>query len=737
MYKKFIIILLTIIFNNVLFAQQIIVNGEHINCEDNFQIIHVWTHYENKAQIEDVIKNNYKISSIRKQFETPNIKSLDSNNKLEFVLYELVSLRNLDERSAKKMKDSIDHLSFVSYSTFNNLIENHNEIYFSNQIYVKLKNESDIDKLLVEAIKFKLKVIGSNTFMPLWYTLYCDKFSDGDAIEISDKIFQTSLFDKSEPDIRNIYFSNCSNEPLFLDQWALNNFGQNSGTSGIDINICKAWEISKGNENVVTAVFDDGIELAHPDLSAGIKGINFNVMNGATPSQSPFGIHGTQCAGIIGAQENNIGINGIAPNSKIMSISMDFFGNLTSQHIANGISHAWSKGACIISNSWTASVNEPKSNLIIDAISDALNKGRNNLGTVVVFISGNDNRTDAQFPGNIDERIICVGGVDKCGYRAGRIDIVPNSCDPWCSTCHPGSSFGDPLDIVAGATNISTTDLTGAAGDDASDYNSSFSGTSAAGPMVAGVASLMLSVNPCLTEKNVHKIICNSGQKLSNYTFVNKAARSSLGTWNAEVGHGLINAEFCVAKASTYYLQNNNETGNKNFLFSRIFAGKEVDFENIFGYYTIGTTANVIFRATKTIKLSNGFNTQNGCRFKAKIEPNASCALWTAANFRQLQNSTSTIEKPNNTESNNTKITVYPNPSSKILKIRFELNESSLLKFELFDFQGNLLISNSKTLGKGIFEEYLENFEFLTNSIYLLKITVGNTVNSFKIEKHE
>jgi Secretion system C-terminal sorting domain len=204
-----------------------------------------------------------------------------------------------------------------------------------------------------------------------------------------------------------------------------------------------------------------------------------------------------------------------------------------------------------------------------------------------------------------------------------------------------------------------------------------------------------------------------------------------------EVGHGLINAEFCVAKASTYYLQNNIETGNKNYLFSRIFARKEVDFENTIGDYSIGTTANVLFRATKTIKLANCFNTQNGSRFIARIEQNASCALWTTANFRQLQNSTSTIETTNETESNNSKISVYPNPSSKILKIKFALNESSLFKFELFDFQGNLLISNSKTFGKGKFEENLENFEFLTNSIYLLKITVGNTVNSFKIEKHE
>jgi len=97
-------------------------------------------------------------------------------------------------------------------------------------------------------------------------------------------------------------------------------------------------------------------------------------------------------------------------------------------------------------------IDSQKSNLYID---NALNLGRNGLGTVIVFSSGNTNIDGSVYPSNSNPRILCVGAVDRCGIRSGRINIVPDSCDPWPTNSSPGSSFGLPLDVVAAGTNVS------------------------------------------------------------------------------------------------------------------------------------------------------------------------------------------------------------------------------------------------------------------------------------------
>src|SRR5690606_7559291 len=88
---------------------------------------------------------------------------------------------------------------------------------------------------------------------------------------------------------------------------------------GLDkINAEKAWEITAGNENVVIAVLDSGVDLNHPDLKKNlVKG--YTTINGTTSANDDNG-HGTHVAGIIGAVSNNQGVVGLAPNCKIMPV---------------------------------------------------------------------------------------------------------------------------------------------------------------------------------------------------------------------------------------------------------------------------------------------------------------------------------------------------------------------------------------------------------------------------------
>lgn len=100
------------------------------------------------------------------------------------------------------------------------------------------------------------------------------------------------------------------------------------------------------------------------------------------------------------------------------------------------------------------------------------------------------------------------------------------------------------MDVVAPGVSIYTTDIESNAGYVLEDY-STFDGTSAACPHVSGVAALILSVNPSLTYREVAYIINRTANKqLPGYTF---SANGIDGTWNSQVGHGLLNAYAAVA----------------------------------------------------------------------------------------------------------------------------------------------------------------------------------------------
>ncbi|GHT26144.1 hypothetical protein FACS189430_12600 [Bacteroidia bacterium] len=242
-------------------------------------------------------------------------------------------------------------------------------------------------------------------------------------------------------------------DPDWNQQWGLSNVGQYGGTNGIDIKACNAWSFSTGS-NITVAVIDHGIELNHPDLVGNIHPQSYDTHTGTSPS-IVRGDHGTACAGIIGAiRNNNNGISGVAPNSQLMSISNSLTLSTPNiqQHLAAGINWAWSNGSDVISNSWGH--NALQSALITDAINNAVIQGRNGLGCVVVFASGNDNASSVSYPASL-ANVIAVGAISPCGQRKS-----PTSCDGenW------GSNYGTNLSVVAPGVLIPTTDRQGTNG---------------------------------------------------------------------------------------------------------------------------------------------------------------------------------------------------------------------------------------------------------------------------------
>lgn len=339
-----------------------------------------------------------------------------------------------------------------------------------------------------------------------------------------------------QPDMLCDWNSSNSN-PLYSQQYYINN------SNGYDINVTPVWSIQEGASNDITvAIIDSGVDASHEDLSGNVLN-GYTVGNVAgkglpiTTNNDSCRAHGTACAGIVAAQDNNLGIKGVAYGVKILPVNImpnnitpdNPDGFATNSQIAAAIIWAADR-ADILSCSWGGLHLD---NSVRDAIDYARTYGRHGNGCVVTASAGNKYLSylnTINYPANLNG-VISVGAVD----RSGNI----------CSYSQRGSN----LDLVAfgGDSDIVTLDMmgelgynyTGASGQLANkNYTKKFGGTSAACPQVAGVAALILSVNPFLSEDQVRTILRQTARDLGDLGF------------DTTYGCGLVNAYNAVRAAS-------------------------------------------------------------------------------------------------------------------------------------------------------------------------------------------
>jgi subtilisin family serine protease len=406
----------------------------------------------------------------------------------------------------------------------------------TNQVLIRLKSVQDYSLLTNSIATYNIQSVKLCDFDERTYLLTLDKSSNKDAMQIANELYETDMFEYAEPNL--IHFIKFeTNDTYFAQQWALNNTGQYGGTAGIDIKANQAWTITTGSSDVRIAILDLGVDLMHPDLQANLL-TGFDATegsgNGAATNNLP---HGTSCAGIAAAiGNNNEGIAGVAYGCNILPVRIatttSGWETTESQYIANGIDWAITNEASVISMSFTC----VETNAVNTAISNAIASGRNNRGCLLIAASGNSNLSTVGYPAR-NVNVIAVGAISPCGQRKS-----PSSCDgeSW------GSNYGTNLDVVAPGVLIPTTDIQGNAGyntDDgiAGNYYANFSGTSAACPHVAGIAALILSVRPDLTQAQVRQAIESTCTKLPSYSYSSNSGHPN-GTWNNEVGHGLVDA---------------------------------------------------------------------------------------------------------------------------------------------------------------------------------------------------
>jgi hypothetical protein len=233
---------------------------------------------------------------------------------------------------------------------------------------------------------------------------------------------------------------------------------QKYGWSITAFDLPAVWAKSKG-EGVRVAVLDTGVDLDHPDLAPNlVQGFNF-----VSPGKEPWddNQHGTHVAGIIAASNNEIGMVGVAPESKIIPVKvLNKSGNGNLVDVAKGIRWAVDEGRADMICMSLGSPNPVQE--VRKAVQYALSK------KVVCFVAaGNAGITkEVYYPANYPETI-AIGSIDENLSRSSF------------------SNTGDNLDFMAPGGRIFSTVP--------DNWYAVLSGTSMAAPFATGVAALVLS----------------------------------------------------------------------------------------------------------------------------------------------------------------------------------------------------------------------------------------------------
>ena len=345
------------------------------------------------------------------------------------------------------------------------------------------------------------------------------------------------------------------NDPQFPVQWHLQNTGQGGGRAGLDLNVTPAWERVKGN-GIRIAIVDDGLQLTHPDLLPNVDTSNDHDWNDNTPDDpSPDAaqdFHGTACAGVAAGRGNNqLGISGTAPEATLVGLRL-IAGPSSDAEEAEAL--AWKPQVIdIYSNSWGPdddgrTLEEPGP-LARAALANGAATGRNGKGSLFLFAAGNGRaeKDDSNYDGYANS--IYTITVAALGNDGG----ATTYSEPGANILITAPSSGGSRDIV-------TTDLTGANGRNQSgkggnladtDYTNTFSGTSAACPMVAGCVALLLEANSSLGWRDVQEILIRSANKVnpSDPGWI----RNGIGLFfHHDYGAGLLDADAAVELALTW-----------------------------------------------------------------------------------------------------------------------------------------------------------------------------------------
>ncbi|MFH1120622.1 MAG: S8 family serine peptidase [Bacteroidota bacterium] len=388
-------------------------------------------------------------------------------------------------------------------------------------------------------------------------------YSSKNEIQLSEPVYRKQLIGAEINDIQppapagnNTGLNYVPNDPRYNEQWHYHNTGQQSGTPDADIDLPEAWDITRGNNNVIVAIIDQGIDFSHPDLAANIwPGIGYNFVNNNAIIIP--GDHGTHVSGTVAGNTNNaIGVSGIAGGSgtgdgiRLMSCQV-FIGS--SGGAGFGAASIWAadNGAAISQNSWGYTSPGYYEQATLDGIDYFnVNGGGTVLnGGITIYAAGNSGTSGLYYPG-------CYSGCFSVS-ATGNQDLKAwySNYDTWVDIAAPGGE----TNVVADRGVLSS--LTG-------NTYGFYQGTSMACPHVSGVAALILSLAPgALTPQNVKDILTSTTDDIDGLN----------PTYAGQLGSGRLNAYQALLAAQSYLLPTANFSASP----ATICTGSSTTFTNL------------------------------------------------------------------------------------------------------------------------------------------------------------
>lgn len=441
-----------------------------------------------------------------------------------------------------------------------------NDLFANNRIILGLKNE--INKSItnlneIEKLNFLFNDYSINKIKPLDISktnilngrpliiIFNDSINIETAIK---KLRDTNLFDYIEPDFivsgsgikseEKIKFdislkpfaTTIPNDQFFYRQWGLHNNGSFTLSPSLldaDVDMIEAWDITTGSTNIKMAVIDSGVRMNHPEFTGrfflntsettngldddsngyvdDINGWDF-VNNDNNPADDHG--HGTNVTGIAMANtNNNIGYAGVDWNCKLLPLKvLDASNSGFNSNMIASIYYAINRNVDLISMSIGSAG-------FSTAYQNAVNQAYfQNIPIIACMMNFNNNTS--YYPAAFDNAI-AVGSTNSNDNRT-----VPFF---WSSTS--GSNYGNHIDVVAPGNYIY-----GLSHTSNTFYETYWGGTSQATPLVAGIVSLMLSLNPNLTVDQIRNILRNTAEDQ-----IGNPSEDTFG-WDQYYGAGRVNA---------------------------------------------------------------------------------------------------------------------------------------------------------------------------------------------------
>lgn len=477
--------------------------------------------------------------------------------------------------------------------------------YLSDQILVRFR--SDISQEVVDSISDNVGLHLVQTLSgpnQIFVFRVMDR-AGKNPIKVSNELALHKEVEYAEPDLVNRFQRAYQpGDPGFQFQWYLRSWDGEQVLAAADIDAADAWDISSGSRDVVIAVIDDGFELSHPDFAGGGKIAHpLDFVQGddePSPALRLGDYHGTPCAGVALAEENGLGVVGVAPGCAFMPVRVSFQ-QLDSEWW--NIFHQTGQKAHVISCSWgPPPVWSPLPQSLKDKLHElAVSGSPSGNGCVIVFAAHNYNA-----PLNDPHNTFFEwrGPDDMLGqYRAtqepilngfaSHPDVIAVSASTslnrkaaysnWgkeISVCAP-SSNGHPLDpeMMLPGLGIWTTDneLESPGFKPGSQFTDNFGGTSSAAPVVAGVAGLVRSANHHLRASEVRDIIQDTADKITDLA-PDLVLGFRMGTYDDNghsdwFGYGKVNAKRAIQKAfSLLDLQNDQFRGSPREQYARVYV---------------------------------------------------------------------------------------------------------------------------------------------------------------------